>query len=275
MAFGDVVDPLGWDGHLLLLCETEPERRAGLATWVRRGLEREEKILYTETGDEPPERSVLGVLSTHGLDVDAATAEGLLQVVPLPEFYPSGFRPMAERALADGFPAVRISAEAGVVLTLLSEQAYADVENALDELCHTHPVSALCQYDAAPVPHRATSVHARGIRGRQLQTGRSDEGLILGGEIDHFDGALLTEVLRATTSERVGPFHLDLSRVTFLGSAGVRALLDGTEQFRDQGGRVLLLAPQPIVGRVLAILGIDQFPNLELTGRTGRDTGDI
>jgi anti-anti-sigma factor len=268
MAFGDAVDLLGWDGHLLLLHETESERRAGLATWARRGLECDEKILYIETGDEPPEHAVLAVLAAWGLDVEAATAEGRLQVVPLVEFYPSGFRPMAERALADGFPAVRISAEAGVISTLLSEQAHVDVENALDVLCHTRPVSALCQYDAAPTPHPATSIHARGIRERQLQTGRSDEGLILAGEIDHFNGALLTEVLRATTSEGGGTFRLDLSRVTFLGSAGARALLEGTKRFRDRGGHVLLLAPQPIVGRALGILGIEQVPNVELTGRT-------
>ena len=40
-----------WQGHLLLIHQTEPERRAGVATWVRRGLELGEKVLYIERPD--------------------------------------------------------------------------------------------------------------------------------------------------------------------------------------------------------------------------------
>jgi hypothetical protein len=56
------VDPrLDWDGHLLLLHHSEQERSAKLAAWVRRGLENDEKVIYTEVdgrsdkGSIPPE----------------------------------------------------------------------------------------------------------------------------------------------------------------------------------------------------------------------------
>ena len=39
---------LDWDGHLLLLHHTEQERSSKLAAWVRRGLENDEKVVYTE-----------------------------------------------------------------------------------------------------------------------------------------------------------------------------------------------------------------------------------
>ena len=37
---------LGWDGHLLLLHESQAVRQSCLAMWVRRGLERDEQVVY-------------------------------------------------------------------------------------------------------------------------------------------------------------------------------------------------------------------------------------
>jgi hypothetical protein len=112
---------------------------------VRYGIERDEKILYAEPEDESPQRSVRATLREQGVDVDTATADGRMQVVPLPEFYPTGYLPVAERALADGFRAVRVSGEAEAVLRFLSEDAYAAVERDVDGWCRTGRFSSLCQ----------------------------------------------------------------------------------------------------------------------------------
>src|SRR5260370_15751202 len=40
--------PLDWDGHIMLVHGSESERTFDLAAWVRRGLENDEKVIYTE-----------------------------------------------------------------------------------------------------------------------------------------------------------------------------------------------------------------------------------
>jgi hypothetical protein len=52
----------GWDGHLLLVYHEESQRRIGVAAWVRRGLELGAKILYIEPQDDPPGRSLSGLV---------------------------------------------------------------------------------------------------------------------------------------------------------------------------------------------------------------------
>ena len=64
--------PLGWDGHILLLYGAESERLSALAAWARRGLENDEKVIYTEARETPPERTLVRLLQDDG--GDAATA---------------------------------------------------------------------------------------------------------------------------------------------------------------------------------------------------------
>src|SRR4051795_9720159 len=93
---------LGWDGHLLSLHASETERRSQLASWVRWGLERDEQVIYghddtdssgiessgiESSGIESSERSVLAVLARQGIDVQTATAQGRLLVLPLAAVY--------------------------------------------------------------------------------------------------------------------------------------------------------------------------------------------
>src|ERR1700685_2332725 len=92
--------PLGWDGHILLLYGSEAERLSALAAWARRGLENDEKVIYTEARETPPERSVVRLLQDNGIDVASATAEGRLVARPVAEFFPPGGQAgMLEQAL--------------------------------------------------------------------------------------------------------------------------------------------------------------------------------
>jgi hypothetical protein len=128
---GDVREAPGaeWDGHVLLLHRTEGERLAGLTAWVRRGLELGEKIIYTEL-PLMPEDALVPVLEAWGIDVAAAVRDGQLVVLPPEEFYPpAGQRVVVERALAEGFPSVRISAEVRAALSVLSPSAVHGVGN--------------------------------------------------------------------------------------------------------------------------------------------------
>jgi anti-anti-sigma factor len=261
---------LGWDGHLLLLHGSESERLSGLVAWVRHGLERDEKVIYTEAATELSERSMSVVLQQHGIDVAAATARGRLTRLPLARFYPPGGQAeIVERALAEGFRAVRMVSEASAVLAVVPEGAHTAIERGTDELCRTHPVSALCQYDEAATTGarlcQITAVHADGVRQRQLGTAPTTGGLALAGEVDMSNDALLTSALAAATGRADGTLRLDLSRVRFLGAGGCRALVQAVQEFRERGGTLLLVAPQPQVEQILRIVGLDRLAHIERT----------
>jgi MEDS: MEthanogen/methylotroph, DcmR Sensory domain len=173
MIFEEGVAGLGWAGHLLLLHGSELEWRSRLAMWVRRGLERDEKVIFAQAETVAPHRSVLAVLAQQGIDVQAATARGQLLVLPLAAVYrsgPGGQVERIDRALAEGYRGVRLSGEASAALTIVPEHAYASLERSMDQLCRTYPVSTLCQYDrtttAGAQLDQATATHGGGSGSR-------------------------------------------------------------------------------------------------------------
>ena len=86
-------------------------------------------------------------LEDHGVDAATALGEGRLTLLPLADFYPTdGQRLVVDRALAEGFPAVRMSVGALGAVTILSPGHHLTVERRLEELVRSLPVSALCQY---------------------------------------------------------------------------------------------------------------------------------
>jgi anti-anti-sigma factor len=268
------VDPrLDWDGHLLLLHHTEEERSSKLAAWVRRGLENDEKVVYTEVDGRAEEASLFAVLRHNGVDAVAATAEGRLSVIPIPEFYPAGGQlPLIERALAEGFRGLRIAAEASTALTFLTWPAYMAIEREIEEITRTHPLSAMCQYEQASTADDhlsdVVSSHLTGIREWLFSTadGDGDGELVLAGEIDVSNADLLTCALRAATSRTPDTLRLNLVRVDFLSAGACRAIAEGTRQFRDDSGIVLLVEPQPPIASVLRLSGLAGLNGIKLIG---------
>lgn len=267
--------PLGWDGHILLLYSSESERLAALAAWARRGLESDEKVIYTEARDTSPERTLVRLLQDDGVDAAAATAKGCLVVQSPAEFFPPGGQAgMLERALAEGYRGLRLSAQASSAITVMSPAAHNDVERAFDQLCRTRPVSALCQYEQRGMPGDrlqdvAESHLSGGIRQRALSVGQQVGELVLAGEIDVSNHDILMCALRAAAEQASQTLRLDVSRVDFIGAAGCRALDDGTFRFRRQGGRVLLVEPKPWVERILRVARVDQLERIELVPSQG------
>jgi anti-anti-sigma factor len=268
------VDPrLDWDGHLLLLHHSEEERASKLAAWVRRGLENDEKVVYTEVVGRSEKGSLLAVLRENGVDAVAATAEGRLSIIPIPEFYPAGGQlPVIERALAEGYRGLRIAAEASTALTFLTWPAYMAIEREIDEIARTHPLSAMCQYEQPSTVDGhlsdVVSSHVSGIREWLLSTGDGEgEGeLILAGEIDVSNSELLTCALREATSRVPETFRLDLARVDFLSAGACRGIAEGTRQFREGSGTVLLVGFQPPIASVLRLSGLAELDGMKLVG---------
>lgn len=259
-----------WDGHLMLLHESAAERQAGVAAWVRRGLDLGEKVLYAEGPDEQ-EGSLVEALEAHEVDAATARREGRLALVPLAEFYPAdGQRLVVDRALAEGFPAVRVSVGVLGALTISSAGHHRIVERRLEELVRSLPVSALCQYARdscrGPTLRDAVGVHVPGIREACLRTGASELGLVLRGEADAGNAEVLEAAVTAFTDVPPCVLCLDLAELTFIDVAACRALAQGSRDLRASGGRVLLVAPPPPIERTLGLLGLSDLPGFQLVG---------
>ena len=264
-------------GHVLLLHNSEQERSSKLAGWVRRGLENDEKVLYTEPPARPEKESLMAVLRANGVDTVTAQAEGRLSIIPAPDFYTAGGQlPVVERALAEGYRGLRIAVEAKTALMSLTWPAYMEVERGIDAVARTHPLSAMCQYNRTSLVKGdlddIIKNHAGGIRERLFSTtagtttGGSDSELTLTGEIDMSNDDLLASALRFAASRASGVFWLNLRHVGFLSAAGCRAIDQGTGQFRDGGGTVGLVSPGPPVADALRLSGVATLDGMELVG---------
>ena len=259
-----------WDGHLLLLHDSDAERSAGVAAWVQRGLDLGQKVLYAEAATER-EHAVIAALEAHGVAAATAVAEGRLALLPLAEFYPTeGQRQVVDRALAEGFPAVRMSAGASAARTILSPGDYLSVERGMDELARSLPVSALCQYERSCTTgsrlRDAVGVHVRGIREGYFATDTGELGLVLRGEVDAGNAEVLEAAVTAFTDVPPRVLRLDVAELSFVDVAACRALVRGSRDFRASGGRVLLAAPTPPVERTLRLLGLGDLPGFQVNG---------
>lgn len=261
----------GWDGHLLLLYDEESQRRAGVAAWVRRGLELGSKIIYSEPTDASPDRSLRGILRGEPDALDALD-DGRVQVVPAePASYePDFMETVVDRALSEGFPSARWSGDAPTARQLVPRGRHEALEEAADLLCTRRPLSVLCQYPGPASRESAWDLsrsHRAGLREQLFQAVPVEGGLALAGELDVTNKETLRSLLVAATAAcRTDLFVLDLGWVDFLDLPGARALLLGTLEHRDRRGRVLLRDPQPHVAHLIHLLGIDQEPGISLGG---------
>jgi anti-anti-sigma factor len=251
----------GWDGHLVLLHDDEPQRRAGVAAWVRRGLELGSKILYTEPPDELPDRSLPELLRREP-DALEAMDRGQVQVVTadLDAYDPALMAARIDGALSEGYPSVRWGGDAATAWGLMPRSRHELTEQATDELCAARPLSVLCVY-RTPGSGAALGplgrAHAAGVRGPLFHAAPVQDGLALAGELDASNQETVRSLLETATAATAGdPFVLDLRWVDFLDLPGARALLFGTLDHRSGGGRVLLQAPQPHVAQLIRLLGL-------------------
>jgi anti-anti-sigma regulatory factor len=260
-----------WDGHRVLLHRDDHERLDRLARWVRHGLHRGEKILYVESADAGA-GSVAVQLRAHGIDTDALRAEGRLQLITPQVYYPVGGPEAAiSRALADGFPAVRISGAASAALAVITRAGHRDIEWGVERLCRVWPVSALCQYAYPPEPgllRTALSLHPGGLHERSLAASSTPVGTTLHGRVDTSNVDVLDWLVdaaadraRAAGRDRL---HLDLADVELLTAPACRAVAQASEPFRRAGGNLVLDRPAPVVEEALRTCGLAGLPGVEV-----------
>ena len=137
----------GWDGHLLLFYDEESQRRAGVATWVHRGLKLGSKILCTQPPDDPPDRSLPGLFRDEP-DVLEAMERGQIQVIPADAltYDPDFIETIVDEALSEGYPSVRWTGDATTAWDVIPRSRHELVERATDELCTSRPLSVKCEH---------------------------------------------------------------------------------------------------------------------------------
>lgn len=80
--------------------------------------------------------------------------------------------------------------------------------------------------------------------------------LVLSGELDVETVAQLQEVVGKVGEHTL---EVDLSGVSFVDSTGLKSLLDINNDWRQKGGRILILRPQPDVAEVMRLVGLDRL----------------
>lgn len=84
----------------------------------------------------------------------------------------------------------------------------------------------------------------------------------LDGRIDSEGAVDMDLALQTAVTEGQSKIILDMSKVRYLNSAGLRTLADVLTQNREHGGDLKLVALNPKVSRVFQIIGFDKFFNI-------------
>jgi len=152
-----MITVLGPGDHLCCLYETEEEHRAVLAPYLQQGLERGEKVLYIV--DAHTAQTVLNYLRDDGVEVEPYLANGQLSILTISDAYMRDgifdpdrmielLRSETERALAEGYSALRVTGEMTWALRgLPGSERLIEYEAKLNAFFPGSKCLALCQYD--------------------------------------------------------------------------------------------------------------------------------
>jgi anti-sigma B factor antagonist len=95
-----------------------------------------------------------------------------------------------------------------------------------------------------------------------LKVHREGDVIVAEGELDLTGGPVLEQVLHGC--EAAGEsIAIDLSRVTFVDSSGLRCLIGASQRSAFRGGRVRLIAPNAVVRRLLEITATTMMFDVE------------
>jgi PAS domain-containing protein len=151
------IPDLGPGDHLCCLYETEEEHRAVLTPFLRQGFERDEKVVYVI--DVHTAEAILDYLRKDGLDVESYLARGQLTILSRDDAYTREgvfdpekmialLRAEMERALAEGYTALRVTGEMTWALRgLPGSERLIEYEARMNEFFPGSKCLAICQYD--------------------------------------------------------------------------------------------------------------------------------
>jgi hypothetical protein len=259
-------------GHILLLHHSEGERMRYVADWFAAGVTNEDKLIYVDVAGRGAE-TLTAELAARGFRTDRAVRDKRLEFVSLEHLLDVGVgEGSCPRALhAAGFSGVRLAVRSDAVAGRLDPAAYRALEERLARLCRQSRVSVLCQYDGRTTGADQLSV-ALGLHPDWVYA--SDVSLLHRNHVIQVEGVLSTpnaELLARSLSRMTldlgtdKVLALDLRQADALTPGACQALLDGTRDYRERGGRVRCgLPPGGDWGRVLSHLLAPEDDRFEL-----------
>ena len=96
----------------------------------------------------------------------------------------------------------------------------------------------------------------------QISSQSNDNGVTifnLEGRVDSNGAGQMDDALQSALTDGHFKIVLEMSRVSYINSAGLRTLADVLTQCRNQGGSLKLVALSTKVERVFKIIGFDKF----------------
>ena len=95
-----------------------------------------------------------------------------------------------------------------------------------------------------------------------VAAGESGPLIVLSGEVDMTNAAGLSELVTGRLAD--GTLHLtvDVGRLDFADTAGIRVFLLAAKTLRQRGGDLVVLRPQRTLARVLDILGAEEVATI-------------
>jgi anti-anti-sigma regulatory factor len=256
--------------HVCGMFASEQERESIVVPFLRRGIDRGDRLVYVADPHRAPE--VVDLLR-HLVDADRKTATGQVELWDAHDLYLNGgdFDPghilatladEMDRALSSGYAGLRLAAEmpAGIAARIGAEELAAYERNVTAALSGGR-LAALCQYDRRMAPRAllATCGAAHPFLAQARVPVPAPLAFTVGaqlvrvtGEVDlttaeHF-AVLVAEHLPAS-----GDLHLDCGELTFIDAQGVRALCR-TARALNPGHRVVVHRPPAALREALAVL---------------------
>lgn len=141
--------------HICLIYDREDERRKIIGKFLESGLTSGEKVEYfadmMTSEDVRDWLSGMGVALTENAGFEVRVAESVYS--PQGQFVPEAMlgtlRAYYDRAMAEGYPAARVSGEMTWALKgIPGSDRLMEYEALVNGVLKTHPVTAICQYDA-------------------------------------------------------------------------------------------------------------------------------
>jgi anti-anti-sigma factor len=131
----------------------------------------------------------------------------------------------------------------------------------------THRLSRPANFVADSVVSRST--YQRAIDSKFVSMVGSAGHIVVSGDIDSNTASTLDRQIAVESRSGIAPLTIDLSAVTYLGSAGVSALAAARDRARSQGGDFVLVAPPGSPAH--HVLSLVQIP--VVTGETSEASG--
>ncbi|MDJ0765793.1 MAG: MEDS domain-containing protein [Myxococcota bacterium] len=155
MGFTEETFPVGT--HMCLIYDNDKEREHVIAKFLQAGLAQEEKVAYFADIMTPAD--VRTWLAEMGVQVPEAESEGFSATIAMDTYCPDGkfipqrmldtLRAFYHQTLDEDYPGGRVSGEMTWALRgIPGAERLMEYEALVNDVLTTHPITAICQYDA-------------------------------------------------------------------------------------------------------------------------------